>query len=76
MSLTQGSVVIAKRKKRKKVRTMKNKLLLLAVAVLGTPLLAHVVNIPTAPSGLCSSRGAAVTVINILLSLIGQGPIC
>jgi len=69
-------LVIAKRKKkRKKVRTMKNKLLLLAVAVLGTPILAHVLTPPT--DGFCShASGRAITVINFLLALVGQGPIC
>ncbi len=58
---------------------MKTKLLSLAVAVLGVSVMAHAVGpptVPTAPDGLCSSQGVAVTVINILLSLIGQGPIC
>jgi hypothetical protein len=55
---------------------MKTKMLSLAVAVLGIPILAHAVNIPTAPSGLCSSQGVAVTVINFLLAVIHQGPIC
>ena len=77
--LIQDLVVIAKRKKRKKkeVRSMKTKLLLLAVAVLGTPILAHAVPPPTAPDGLCThASGTAITVINILLALLGKGPIC
>ena len=77
--LIRDLVVIAKRKKRKKkeVKTMKAKLLSLAVAVLGTPILAHAVTPPTAPDGLCAhASGTAVTVINILLALLGKGPIC
>jgi uncharacterized membrane protein YqaE (UPF0057 family) len=54
---------------------MKTKLLLLAVAVLGTPILAHAVTPPT--DGFCShASGTAITVINILLALLGWGPIC
>jgi hypothetical protein len=53
---------------------MKNKLLLLAVAVLGTSILAHALTPPT--DGFCShASGRAITVINFLLSLIRQGPI-
>jgi len=55
---------------------MKNKLLLLAVAVLGTPILAHVLT-PPPTDGFCSNAsGRAITVINFLLALVGQGPIC
>ena len=62
-------------RERKKVRNMKNKLLLLAVAVLGTSILAHALTPPT--DGFCShASGRAITVINFLLSLRGQGPIC
>ena len=54
---------------------MKTKLFPLVVAVLGTPLLANAVNPPT--DGFCSHASVtAKTVINILLALIGQGPIC
>ncbi len=54
---------------------MKAKLLSLAVAVLGTPILAHAVTPPT--EGFCShASGTAINVINMLLALIGQGPIC
>jgi len=54
---------------------MKNKLLLLAVAVLGTPILAHAVTPPT--NGFCSNASStAITKINFLLSLVGLGPIC
>ena len=54
---------------------MKNKLLLVAVAVLGTPILAHVLTPPT--DGFCSHASErAITVINFLLALWGQGPIC
>ena len=53
---------------------MKTKLLLLAVAVLGTPILAHAIP-PT--DGFCShASGTAITVINTLLALLGLGPIC
>jgi len=54
---------------------MKNKLLLLAVAALGAPILAHAVTPPT--DGFCSHASVrAITVINFLLGLLGQGPIC
>jgi len=54
---------------------MKNKLLLLAVAVLGTSILAHAVTPPT--DGFCShASGTAITTINSLLALVGLGPIC
>jgi hypothetical protein len=54
---------------------MKAKLLLLVVAVLGTPILAHAVNPPT--EGFCShASGTAINVINTLLALVGLGPIC
>ncbi len=56
---------------------MKAKLLLLAVAVLGTPILAHAGTPTSAPDGLCANASTtAVTVLNTLLALIGQGPIC
>lgn len=54
---------------------MKTKLFSLAVAVLGTLLLAPAVITP--PNGFCSNASVtAKTVINFLLYLIGQGPIC
>lgn len=54
---------------------MKTKLFSLAVAVLGTPLLAHAVNPLT--DGFCShASDTAKTMINILLALWQQGPIC
>ncbi len=54
---------------------MKTTLFSLAVAVLGSPLLTHAGNPPT--DGFCSQASiTAKTVINILLALIGQGPIC
>ncbi len=55
---------------------MKTKLFTLAVAVLGIPMLAYAMTVPAAPAGLCSDQGVAVKVINFLLSLIGQGPLC
>jgi hypothetical protein len=77
--VTLGLVVVAKRKTEKEKEEgeddMKNRLLLLAVAVLGTSVLAHAVTPPT--DGFCShASGRAITVINFLLSLLGQGPIC
>lgn len=55
--------------------TMKNKLLLLVVAVLGTPLLAHAVTPNT--NGFCThAPDATIAKINFLLSLVGLGPIC
>ena len=60
---------------KEEVRIMKTPLFSLVVAVLGTPLLAHAVNPPT--DGFCSHASlTAKTVINFLLALIGQGPIC
>ena len=54
---------------------MKTRLFALVVTVVGAPLLAHAANPPT--DGFCSQASvAAKTVINILLSLIGLGPIC
>ncbi len=54
---------------------MKTKLFSLAVAVLGTPLLAHDVNPLT--DGFCShASDTAKTMINILLAVWQQGPIC
>ena len=53
---------------------MRTTLFALVAAGLGTPLLLHVVSPPT---GFCSNASiAAKTVINILLALIGLGPIC
>ena len=54
---------------------MKTKLFSLVVAVLGTPLLAHAVNPPT--DGFCANASVtAKTVINIILLVFGQAPIC
>lgn len=54
---------------------MKTMLFSLVVTVLGTPLLAHAASPPTV--GFCSNASVtAKIVINILLALIGQGPIC
>ena len=54
---------------------MKTMLFSLVVAVLGTPLLAHAGNPPT--ERFCANASVtAKTVINFLLALIGQGPIC
>lgn len=60
---------------KEEVSMMKTTLFSLAVAVLGSPLLTHAGNPPT--DGFCSQASiTAKTVINILLALIGQGPIC
>ena len=54
---------------------MKTTLFALVGAVLGSPLLTHAVSPPT--DGFCSQASiTAKTVINILLAIIGQGPIC
>jgi len=54
---------------------MKTKLFSLVIAVLGTPLLVQAASPPT--DGFCLNASVtAKTVINILLALIGQGPIC
>ncbi len=56
---------------------MKTKLLLLVTAVLGSPILAHAGTPTSAPDGLCAHASTtAITVLNTLLALIGQGPIC
>jgi hypothetical protein len=48
---------------------------LLALAVLGTPLLVHVASPPT--NGFCSNAsGTAQAVINIILLAFGLPPIC
>lgn len=61
----------------KEVRTMKTKLLSLAVAVLGTPILAHAVTPPTPPDAFCAHAPAAVIAkINAVLTLLGFPPIC
>jgi len=51
-------------------------MLTVVMVIFATTLLAHAATVPTAPGGLCSSHGFAVTVINFLLGLIGQRPIC
>jgi hypothetical protein len=54
---------------------MKNKVLSLVVAVLGTSILAHAVTPPT--DGFCShAPDRTIALINFLLSLAGLGPIC
>jgi hypothetical protein len=56
---------------------MKTKLLLLATAVLGTPILAHAGTLPTPPDALCAHAPAAVIAkINAVLTLLGFPPIC
>jgi len=57
------------------MKRIKAKLFLLAVAVLGTPILAHAVTPPT--GGFCAhASDTAIAKINFLLSLLGLGPIC
>ena len=59
------------------MKRIKAKLLLLAVAVLGTPILAHAAFPPAAPEGFCAhASDAAIATINFLLSLLERGPIC
>lgn len=56
---------------------MKTKLLLLAVAVLGTPILAHAGTPPTPPDAFCAHVPPAVIVaINAVLTGLGFPPIC
>ncbi len=58
------------------MKNMKAKLLVLAAATLGTPLLAHAVTLPN-PPGLCSNAPPwLVAAINAVLTLLGLGPIC
>ena len=57
------------------MKRIKSKLLSLAVAVLGTPILAHAGTPPT--DGFCShAADTAIAKISFLLSLLGLGPIC
>jgi len=57
------------------MKGIKAKLLLLAAAVLGTPILAHAVTPPT--DGFCAhASDTAIAKVNFLLSLLGLGPIC
>jgi len=61
----------------KEVKTMKTKLLSLAVAVLGTPILAHAVTRPTPPDAFCAHVPAPViAAINAVLTGLGFPPIC
>ncbi len=48
----------------------------LLVVTLSVPLLSHALTVPAAPSGLCSSSGVAVTVINTMLTALQLSPIC
>lgn len=57
------------------MKGIKAKLLLLATAVLGTPILAHAGTPPT--DGFCAhASDKAIATINILLALAGLPPIC
>ncbi len=59
------------------MKRIKAKPLLLAVAVLGTPILAHAVPPNLPPDGFCAhASGTAIATINSLLALLGLGPIC
>lgn len=58
------------------MKNMKAKLLVLAAATLGTPLLALPVTLPN-PPGLCSNAPPwLAAAINAVLTLLGLGPIC
>ncbi len=58
------------------MKRMKAKLLLLAVAALGTPILAHAVTLPN-PPGLCANAPPwLIAAINAALASVGLGPIC
>ena len=58
------------------MKNMKAKLLVLAAAALGAPLLAQPVTLPN-PPGLCSNAPPwLVAAINAVLALLGLGPIC
>ena len=59
------------------MKRIKAKLLLLAVAVLGTPILAHAVTPPTPPDAFCAHAPTAViAAINAVLTGLGFPPIC
>lgn len=53
---------------------MKNKLLSLAVAVLGIPILAHALTFPS-PPGVCKNS-LLVNAFNTVLTALGYQPIC
>ena len=54
---------------------MKAKMLLLAVAVLGSPILAHAQ--PTIPDAACTHAPAwLIAAVNAVLVSLGLGPIC
>ena len=56
---------------------MKAKLLLLVVALLGTPILAHAVTPPTPPDAFCAHvPPAVIAAINAVLTGLGFPPIC
>ncbi len=56
---------------------MKTKLLSLAVAVLGTPILAHAVNFPNPSDAACTHVPPQLIIwANAVLGLLGLGPIC
>ncbi len=53
---------------------MKNKLLSLAVVVLGVPILAHAITLPS-PYGVCKNSWL-VEMFNAALAAVGLPPIC
>ena len=56
---------------------MKNKVLVLAVAVLGTSLLAHAVNAPNPSPAACDHvPSGLIAAANLILGALGLGPIC
>lgn len=56
---------------------MKNKLLVLAMAVLGTSILAHAVNAPNPSPTACNAVPSNLILIaNAILGALGLGPVC
>ncbi len=56
---------------------MKHKLLLLTIAVLGTCVLAHAVNVPSSPGAACSNvPGPIIAAINAVLTALGLPTVC
>lgn len=51
---------------------MKNKVLSLAVVVLGTPLLAHAVTYPSPPDGFCLHAQIPQFLIDLALQILGH----
>ncbi len=58
--------------KEKGVSILKTKLLSLAMAVLGMPILGHAVTYPSAPAGFCLHAQIPDFLVQIALQILGQ----